>query len=116
MVFLATLSRCFLTLYTLYLFLSNSTKQRRRNKSREEVPDNVYIESGDGPIGTHDNVESGEGASSGGSVNSRSRAASIKSKFSAFGGSIKSKFSRKRSGVDQHDEQDGYTNADGVYM
>ena len=91
-------------------------QQRRRNKSREEVPDNVYIESGDGPIGTHDNVESGEGASSGGSVNSRSRAASIKSKFSAFGGSIKSKFSRNRSGVDQYDEQDGYTNADGVYM
>lgn len=90
--------------------------RRRRNKSREEVPDNVYIESGDGPIGTHDNVESGEGASSGGSVNSRSRAASIKSKFSAFGGSIKSKFSRNRSGNDQYDEQDGYTNADGVYM
>ena len=104
------------SVYFTYTYHPFVKQQRRRNKSREEVPDNVYIESGDGPIGTHDNVESGEGASSGGSVNSRSRAASIKSKFSAFGGSIKSKFSRKRSGVDQHDEQDGYTNADGVYM
>ena len=86
--------------------------QKRRNAAREDVPENVYVEGG--AIGTHDDVDHGDGNYNGGgrSKQGMSHVGSMKSSLSRGMGSIKSKFSRKKEADDDdyeaHFDNDEY--------
>jgi len=87
-------------------------RRKRRNAAREDVPENVYVEGG--AIGTHDDVDHGDGNYNGGgrSKQGMSRVGSMKSSLSRGMGSIKSKFSRKKEADDDdyeaHFDNDEY--------
>ena len=108
--------------FSLFFIHTKSKTQKRRRNQNNEVPENVYVEQTDGrTIGTYDNVEHGRGGDeTDRSVKSSGSRKSLKSRVGSIVGSIKSKFSRKKSngnnGGDLNDYDAPFDNDHGVYM
>ena len=107
-------------IYSLFFVYIKSTTQKRRRNQNNEVPGDVYVEHTDGrTIGTRDSVEYGRGGDeTDRSVKSSGSRKSFKSRVGSFVGSIKSKFSRKKSNNydDAFDNDSEYENDGGFYM